>query len=376
MKIVNLVLNSFLNDNRVLKTTKTLLDLGYEVQIVALHEVGLPEFEHLNGASVHRIVLRSRKWSKYKLIQFLKLIEFIFKFARLYRNHDILHCNDLDGLLVGCICKLTRPKIRVNYDSHEYAINVLPNQSKLSIKLNFLLENFLIRFADDVITVSDSIANEYARLYNINKPYIILNCPNYIEQVKHNIFREIFLIRENQTIFLYQGGLGLGRGIDILLETFLSFELDNVVIIFMGFGTFEHQIKKIAKKNKTIFFHPAVSQDILLNYTSSADFGILFYEDTCLNHRYCSPNKIFEYLMAGLPVLTSNLFEMKRLVETDGIGIVAHSNTVNGFKKAVNDSLTQDYGKIQNNVFAVRKKYCWETQQVIFKKIYLNGNPP
>jgi glycosyltransferase involved in cell wall biosynthesis len=138
----------------------------------------------------------------------------------------------------------------------------------------------------------------------------------------------------------------------------------------MGYGPLEGLVREESQTNETIFFHPAVTPHELLNYTSSADYGILFYEDTCLNHRYCSPNKIFEYLMAGLPVLTSNLFEMKRLVETEGVGIVAEENTVEGFKRAVTASLEQDYEKIQKNVFSARKKYCWEEQEKVIREIY------
>ena len=74
--------------------------------------------------------------------------------------------------------------------------------------------------------------------------------------------------------------------------------------------------------------------------------------------------------MAGLPVLTSNLYEMKRLVETVGVGIVANENTVKGFKQAVTDSLQQDYETIKRNVFEARKKYCWEEQEKVLEEVY------
>ncbi|MBF4377114.1 glycosyltransferase, partial [Vibrio anguillarum] len=129
-------------------------------------------------------------------------------------------------------------------------------------------------------------------------------------------------------------------------------------------------IQEKAHQQSTIFFHPAVTPDVLLNYTSSADYGVSFIEDSCLSYRYCLPNKMFEYLMAGLPVLTSNLFEMKRLVEIEGVGIVAEENTVEGFRKAIELSLNQDYEEIQKNVFSARKKYCWEEQEQVLREIY------
>lgn len=370
MKIVNLVLNSFVNDSRVLKTSRTLFSFGYDVCVVALHDTVLKEHETISGISVHRIKLVSRAWSKHRLIQAIKLFEFIMRFVFRYRKFDALHCNDLSGLFVGVCCKLTRPKIIIVYDSHELAINDVPNQSARSIKLKKMLEGFLIKFSHNVINVSDSIANEYARLYNIPKPHLVLNCPAYYEQPKRNLFRESLGIRSDQTIFLYQGGLSNGRGIELLLEAFSNLDSDRNVLVCMGYGPLEGLIREKAQQHSTVLFHPAVTPEVLLNYTSSADYGVSFIEDSCLSYRYCLPNKMFEYLMAGLPVLTSNLFEMKRLVEKEGVGIVAEENTVDGFKKAVEASLNQDYAAIQKNVFAARKKYCWEEQEKVLKEIY------
>jgi glycosyltransferase involved in cell wall biosynthesis len=212
-----------------------------------------------------------------------------------YRREKIIHCNDLNGLFVGVLSKALNWKQKLIYDSHEFAINDIPNQSYYSIKAKYFLEKILIRFADQVIVVSDSIANEYSRLYNIKKPNLILNCPAYIEQNKNDIFRQNLGIKHDQLIFLYQGGLSGGRGIEILLKAFeLRAELD-CVLVCMGYGPLEEMVKGYSSRNQNIFYHPAVAQNILLDYTSSADFGILFYEDSCLNHRFCSPNKIFEY---------------------------------------------------------------------------------
>jgi glycosyltransferase involved in cell wall biosynthesis len=222
------------------------------------------------------------------------------------------------------------------------------------------LEDCLIHCADQFITFSDSIANEYSRLYATQEPHLILNCPVFVEQPKYNLFRENLFIGADQTIFLYQGGLSPGRGIELLLKAFSTLDTDKNVLVCMGSGSLEGLVREKSKEYRDIFFHEAVDHDILLRFTASADYGILFYEDACLNHRYCSPNKIFEYLMAGLPVLTSNLFEMKRLVETEAVGIVAEENTVQDFRTAILSSLEQDYKSIQRNVFIARKKYCWE----------------
>lgn len=372
MRIINLVLNNFTNDSRVLKTSQTLKRLGYSVQVVAMHNEGLLEFEELDGILIHRIVLRSRKWSKNKFVQIIKFFEFVFWFKFYYGNEKFIHCNDLNALLVGVVIKIFNWKIKLIYDSHEYAINDVPNQSRLSIKLNYFLEGFLIKFPVRVINVSSTIANDYVRLYGIPKPLVILNCPNYRDQEKKNIFREKFGINSAQKIFLYQGALSPGRGIELLLKLFSSLQSENCVLVCMGYGPLEGEIIKYAALNKNIFFHKAVIPAELLNYTSSADFGLSFGEDVCLSYRFSLPNKIFEYIMAGLPVLTSNLVEMRRLVIQENVGVVAETNTIEGFRNAIYEALTLDYPAVQRNILAIRRKYSWEEQEKVLKDIYDN----
>jgi glycosyltransferase involved in cell wall biosynthesis len=141
-------------------------------------------------------------------------------------------------------------------------------------------------------------------------------------------------------------------------------------LVCMGYGPLENLIKNKSRCSNNIYAHQAVPPDILLKYTSSADYGVLFYEDTCLNHRYCSPNKIFEYMMAGLPVLVSNLFEMKRLVNTHEVGFVALEYSTNGFKDAIEILINKDYKKMVSNVIESSKLFCWEAQEKVLKTIY------
>jgi glycosyltransferase involved in cell wall biosynthesis len=371
-KVTSIVLNNFKNDSRVLKENISLKKAGYEVQVVALHEKPLKEYDEIQNIQVHRVILKSREWSKHKVVQSLKYIEFIYKVIKKYKMCDIIHCNDLNSLPIGVIIKkFFNNEVKIVYDAHEYEteVNGLKGIQKKLVKF---IEKKLIKYADKVITVSDSIAEEYVKLYSIQKPSLVLNTPPYKVTQKKNIFRETLGIGENQTIFLYQGGLSKGRGIEILLETFKTIDNENTVIVFMGYGPLEKLIKEISKKFKNIYFHQAVSQDVLLDYTSSSDFGFLFYENTCLNHYYCSPNKMFEYLMAEIPVIVSNLYEMKRLVESNSIGIVAKENTPQGLKEAILRAVKLDKEELKTNIQKLNTIYNWEEQEKILIKLYQN----
>ena len=138
----------------------------------------------------------------------------------------------------------------------------------------------------------------------------------------------------------------------------------------MGYGELEEQIIKASNAENNIYFHKAVAPDILLDYTSSADFGISTIEDSCLSYRYCLPNKMFEYLMADLPVIVSNLYEMKRLVENNNIGVVAKENTPQGLKQAKGEAIKLDKDELNKNIQKVKQVYNWEEQGKVLLKAY------
>ena len=372
IKVVSIVLNNFKNDSRVLKTNISLQNAGYNVQIVALFEDGIQEFETVQNIPVHRVKLKSKNWSKNKLVQLIKYFEFLYRTVKKYKNNDIFHCNDLNTLPIGVIVKkFFNKKIKIVYDAHEYETEIggLTGLRKRMIKK---LERFLIAYVDETITVSNAIADEYVKLYNIVKPALVLNTPLYKELIKKDIFRETLNISQDKTIFLYQGGLSSGRGIEILLEAFKLMDNyeNNSVIVFMGYGVLEGVIKQAENNYDNIYFHDAVSPNVLLEYTSSADFGISTIEDSCLSYRYCLPNKMFEYMMAEIPLIVSNLPEMKRLVEENNIGIVADENTSTGLQKAIEKAMKLNKKELQQNIQKVKEIYNWEEQEKVLINVY------
>lgn len=370
MKVVSLVLNDFTNDSRVLKTAKSLMCLGLDVRVVALHREGLDEDEVVSGVSTRRIRLTTRAWSKNPAVQVLKFLEFALRFAASFRKVDVLHCNDLNALVVGCLSKLLRPKLQLVYDSHEFAINDVPNESRLRIRLKYVLERSLIRFAVAVINVSGSIADEYTKLYGIRRPFLVLNCPLYREQRRTDRLQVSLGLVPGQKVFLYQGALAPGRGVEIMLDAFAARADNSCVLVCMGYGPLGDYVRRQAKRSANIFFHEAVDPAILLEYTASADYGISLIEDTCLSYRYCLPNKLFEYLMAGIPVVVSNVVEMEALVVREGVGVVTEDNTADGLLRAMESVLRMNYSDLAAAARAARKKYCWEVQERVLAGIY------
>jgi glycosyltransferase involved in cell wall biosynthesis len=368
--VLSIVLNEFTHDNRVLNEAISLRKAGYNLSVIALHTEPLKEWDEVGGVPVHRIKLSSRNLKSFKVI---KHLEYMYRTFRFYRkkNIDIIHCHDLTALPLGYLFKkfVTR-KTKVVYDAHEYETE-MNGLSGIRQVMYRILERYLIRFADKVITVSERIGKEYVRLYTIPEPVIILNCPWKRESTERfDLFRQEFGIRQEQTIFLYQGILAKGRGVEILLQSFSQRDNNENVIVFMGFGPMDQDIIEVSKKSDKVFFHQAVAPPRFLDYTASADFGISFIEDISLSDRYCLPNKLFEYLNAGVPVICSNLPEMRKFVEDHGVGFVAEENTAEGLTGAVNTTLRLEKPLLRENVRIAADKFCWETQEIVLKELY------
>jgi glycosyltransferase involved in cell wall biosynthesis len=365
----NIVFNPFINDSRVLKESSSLANAGFNVEVIAHGDKRLENYEIKENFTIKRFCYLDRKITKSKLKKLLIYFKWLKAVITYTKNSDILQCNDLNTLPIAFVVKgFYNKNIKIVYDAHEYETET-NGLSGVSKSITKILEKFFMQYVDKTITVSDGIADEYVKLYNIEKPSLVLNTPLFKEVEKKDIFRETFGIKKNQTIFLYQGSLGRGRGIEVILDTFKELDTSKV-IVFMGYGQLEELLIKESKKYKNIYFHKAVTPDILLDYTSSTDFGIATIEDTCLSYHYCLPNKMFEYIMAEIPVIVSNLPEMKKIVEEDNLGIVAENNTIQGLKEAMKATETLDMQIIKDNLKKAKKTYSWQEQEKVLIETY------
>ena len=369
-KVANLVFNPFVNDSRVWKESMSLLKHDYVVEVLAHHSKGLLKREIKDGIVINRFGYLDREQTTGNLGKILAYIVYSFKSVRYANKFDILHCNDLNTLPVAYfVRRFYGAKCKIVYDAHEFetAIQGLKGVKKVIVKW---AERNLINYADKVIVVSDGIADEYVKLYNINRPTVILNAPCFIKEIEvRDVFREELNIRIDQNIFLYQGLLSDGRGLNILMETFKSFQSDLNVIIFMGHGDMKNKVKIEAATNDNIYFYDSVPPDELLNYTSSADYGISLIEDSCLSYHYCLPNKLFEYLMAFIPVIVSDLPEMRKVVEGNNVGVVSEINT-ESLSAKIEEIINIEKSLIRDNIVRTREIYNWEKQEFLLLKLY------
>ena len=368
MKIANLVFNNFTSDSRVLKESISLANGGYEVEVIAHGDRGLDKFEKKKNFTIRRFSYLNREESKSIFSKLGAYLNYLRLSAKHCKTFDIIHCNDLDTLALAFIVKTFYNKqIKVVYDAHEHETE-RHHQSDFDKKILKVVERFLLKYVDKTITVSEPIADEYAKLYNIERPIVIYNTPEKIDIEKKDIFREKFNIPKEHIIFLYQGGLQPRRGI---LEFFnLIRGKEGVSYVIMGFGHLKDEILELTKTESNLYFHDAVSPDVLLDYTSSADIGVCIEENLCKSWDMGLPNKMFEYYMVGLPIVVSGLQELKRFVIENQTGFVIEDIFDQEEFNRLFPTILEKYREKYKNIEKVKNIYNWQNQEKKLLKLY------
>jgi glycosyltransferase involved in cell wall biosynthesis len=258
---------------------------------------------------------------------------------------------------------------KVIYDAHEFETET---KSMKGLKKKFwqIWETIFIRSIDELITVSPSIAQSYKYKYGIKNVTLILNCPKKSTPKPSNLLHEKFNLQKDQLIFLYQGSLSQGRGIELLLKTFESLPIEVGSLVIMGSGPLQETIQKFCIEHRNVFFHDAVPPHEVFNYACAADIGFCLTDRSCLNHLYCLPNKLFEYIQARLAVITTPLVEIQQIMAKSEIGICVQDETVDDLKQAIFE-VAVHFQRMRENTKVLACEYTWENQATRLENIYM-----
>ena len=378
-KVVMVLLNPFVNDARVLREAKSLVKGGYELILLAMYNDNLKKSEFTNGFRIIRIPLITKKWSKHPLIQIIKYIEFVLRsFVKIIRiRPHYLHCHDLNALPIGVVAKIfISRKIKIIYDSHELWSDSRHDHvhSPKLYSFGIFLERLLIRFVDRVIVPSKAIGEIIQEKYHVKSPILLMNIPskNINKKVTKNI-SDIDLPADSKKL-VYVGGISYGRGIPNLLRAMTKLD-NNVFLLMLGFDYLENGISPIIEQydlhNRVIQLEP-VPPEYVINAISSADVGIAPIENICLSYYYSMPNKIFEYLLAGLPVAVSNFPEMSRLVLENEVGVVFNPEDPDDIASSIKRILDDPelFKMLKRNVQVFSENNHWDVEAVKLLNLY------
>ncbi len=237
---------------------------------------------------------------------------------------EIVHCHDLNTVPVG-FGYSKRAKCKLVYDSHE----IYEEQSSFGPMTGLvfrLIQRFYSSRVDGFITINDSIRDFLKSRYPaLPKAVIIKNATVPLEGaiVYDGRLHKVAGLAPDTKILLYQGGFSRKRGLDVLVHSSVLLP-DGWCLVMMGWGSQEGALRQLAKAidqdGRHIRFVARVPHDELAYWTAGATIGVIPYEKVGLNNWFCTPNKLWEYPNAGVPVLVSPFPEMTKVVHEHGIG--------------------------------------------------------
>jgi glycosyltransferase involved in cell wall biosynthesis len=152
----------------------------------------------------------------------------------------------------------------------------------------------------------------------------------------------------------------------------------GVHLVFMGYGEAQSELEEIAiSRNLTgrVHFKSAVSQAELLFWTASADAGVIPYQNIDMNNRYCSPNKLFEFILAGVPIIANDLPFLRSVIEGEGFGLVRRLDDEAAYAEAINEMFDTSAGgpsRFRPRILAERGRYSWQAEKSKILELY-NG---
>jgi len=398
------VYNRCTSDARVLKEARTLTGAGHQVRVIAVLDPSTEPREERDG---FRIVRIERRPLHYRLLRWARIaagigrrrrsftwilaplalvggavrrlllaphkpLMFLDYYWRAYRMvradpPDALHAHDLNTLPVAAALA-RRLRLPLTYDAHE----LYPEISTLSTREAAtwrLLERRLAPRADRTLTVCDSIADELTRRYGLTRPTVVLNCPTAASANGAPAGAR----GGGEPLVLYQGGFAPNRGLETLVRA--AHGLERGTIVLMGWGPAEEDLRALIAREgveERVRIAAPVPPEEVVARAAEATVGVIPYEPVGLNNTYTTPNKLFDYMAAGLPVAASRLPELTRFVEGGSLGLTFAPGDPAALSAVLNEML-EDPDRLAAMRRAAReaaRRYTWEQESEKLLALY------
>ena len=422
-KVCMFVWNHFTNDARVLRECTSLSENGYDVDLICIHDPnhkGLPMYEECNEYfKVYRVkryptslVFLQKLYKKIASSKLFLLLTGIIGLLSLYvmpiltailvlcaiivlktkvkgmvikgniilrmiararmKSYDLYHSNDLNTLPQGIAsAKLRFKRKKLVYDSHE----VQTSRTGYNPKKIKLIESFFLRFIDQMIVENHTRAKFNEDLYGFY-PAVLHNYPfvqkSNQKEVKIDL-HTILDLHSDEKILLYQGGIQEGRGLEKIVQA-VPF-INEGTVVFIGDGKIKPKLMEMVTEmqlDHRVKFLSKVPVEQLPLYTRNGYLGFQVLNNICFNHYSASSNKLFEYMMAGVPVIACSFPEIQKVVESNNTGICVDSHDPHSIAEGVNQLVADSELRQQLSVNSLMasEKYNWANEEKILLEIY------
>lgn len=356
-RIIVAVTNDLSTDQRVHKVCTSLKGMGYDVCLIGRR---LPKSLPLDrDYQTKRMQLLFNKgplfYTEYNIRLFLLLI---------FSRYHLSLANDMDSLPAAYLATKLRGRALV-FDAHELFSEVPEVQARPKVRAFWQgLEKRFLPKVKHAYTVCQSIADYYGERYGI-KMKVVRNLPMKSPELPQS--------EKKERIILYQGAVNLGRGLDEMIHAMN--DVDNAVLWIVGGGDEYDRLTRLVielKLSDKVRFFGRMKFEALKEITPKATIGISIEENIGLNYYYALPNKLFDYINNGIPVLVSDFPEMGRIVDHYKIGskLKKHEPKViaDTINKMLSDKKQMTAWSLQCNIAA--KELNWEAEEKILEEIY------
>jgi len=393
-----IVRNPCVRDPRVLKEARALAEAGHEVRIIATAERGVPDREERDGFRIHRVepvpqwvrrlagrpaipsqtserpaVATSSPKKRPQLQAAVRdwMVDRRLGAAALETTADVVHAHDLNTLAAG-VRAARHHKARLVYDAHE----LYPELAGLGPRERARwdrLDRRLIRTPEVVIVPSESRADEFARRYGIERPRVVMNCPPAGPAPDPTASPLSALRRPGESLLVYAGGYNTNRGLENLVRA--AGLIDHARLVMVGFGGLEPELRAVAERERLgdrVVFHDPVAHDQVVAVAAGADVGLAPYLPVGLNNVLAAPNKLFEYLHAGVAIAGSDLPDIRKVIEEHRVGALFDAGDPASIAKAVTTLLSspEELEAMRKRSREASKRYTWDTQVEVLLELY------
>ena len=365
-RVIVSVINDLVTDQRVNKSCLTLQKAGYEVLLVGRKQRKSPPMDERSYAS-HRMKLLFEKgpcfYAEYNIRLFLFL---------LFHRANLLLSNDLDTILPNFFVSRLKG-IKMIYDSHEYFTETpeLIHRPKVQ-RVWKRIEEFAVPKLGEMITVCDSIADLFREKYGV-KMHVIRNIPPQKALPPKGDKAELGLPLDKHLLVLQGSGINIQRGAEELVQAMQYLNDCHLMIIGSGdvLPILKQMVSDLNIADRVCFF-PRMSYANMMAYTQNAELGFCLDKDTNLNYRFSLPNKLFDFIQAGVPIVASHLTEIEKIIRRYDIGSFIENHDPKTIAATIQDALSdaERYGKWKRNLTVAAQDLRWENEEKALLAIY------
>lgn len=403
MRIIMLSPDAQMIDRRILQEASSLQRLGHRVTVLSGFECAKPDaYEQDDGVVVERFAFDWVDLRKVALLKRLPLIgrltwpivrvaskifglpsafETFVASKVLAHEFDVVHVHDFP--LLRAAARIAKERdVPLVYDSHEF----YPIQSIFTLKQQrrFLArERALFRVCRRVITVNPYIAKMMARTHDAPEPLVILNA-SPMPPASQLAIRTDFAAKRTARIahrlppdafiFVYQGWISSERNLESMIEAVKSVR-EPAMLLIIGYGEHVENLKALANDlgvSDRIIFYGRVESDSLGAITELCDVGIIPYVAVDEMHRYCSPNKLFEFVAAEIPVIASDLPYLRDVVDGYKIGWLCDTGSPAALARVMNEALNKQaqFGPLRDQLRVALTRLNWSVEEQKLFSLY------